>query len=191
MKKLFAPLALAVLASTLPAQGQEPSSAVSSAPAVAPAPATPAPAPAVPATPVGAAKGGGGVVGQVIDRVLATLSLTPEQQVQVAAVRQKFEASTATLLSDVRAQMMELRKLRSAPETDPAAVESKSAALAEAQAQLRGEVDKFYSEVDLLLDPAQRTKLAEVRAMLREGSQPPSALPPAGAAKPGPGAGQV
>ncbi len=188
MKKLIAPLGLAVLVTTLPASAQEPSPTHAPAPApaaqaapasaAAAAPATAAPAPAAPrafAAPPATAQQG--TAGQVIDRMLASLALTPEQKTQTDALRQKFEASTADLRTDIRTRILELRQLRGTQGTDPKLIETKRAELGEVQAKLRAELDKLYEEVSVLLDPAQKEKLEQMRASMVGGSAPATRLP--------------
>ncbi len=177
MKKLFAPLGFTLLASAAPLLAQDPAPAP--APAAAPAPVAAAPAhggPAV-ASPAGA----------MIDRALAGLKLTPEQQTRATELRAAFEASTEGVRGELRANIATIRKLRADPKTDPALLEAKRAELTELQGRVRVELDKLVTEIEAILDPAQREEFSKVRANLAAGAasrqqqaKPVTSPPPAG-----------
>lgn len=176
MKKLVAPLALALLASVAPSFAQDPAPAAAPAP-VAPVTApAPAPGQAAPPSPAGA----------MIERTLAGLNLTPEQQKQATELRAAFEASTEGVRADLRASFSTVRKLRADPKTDPALLEAKRAELTVLQGKLRVELDKLITAIEAILDPAQREEFSKVRASLAAGAAgrqlpaPVTAPPPAG-----------
>lgn len=174
MKKLVAPLALALLASAAPSLAQDPAPAPAPAAAAAPAPAA---GPAAPPSPAGA----------MIDRTLAGLKLTPEQQTRATELRRAFETSTEGVRDELRANVATVRKLRADPKADPALLEAKRAELTELQGKLRVELDKLVSEIEAILDPAQREEFSKVRANLAAGAagrqqqtKPVTSPPPAG-----------
>jgi len=180
MKRLVAPLALALLASVAPSFAQDPAPAAAPAPVAEPAAPVIAPAPApgqaAPPSPAGA----------MIDRTLAGLNLTPEQQKQATELRAAFEASTEGVRADLRASFSTVRKLRADPKTDPALLEAKRAELTVLQGKLRAELDKLVTAIEAILDPAQREEFSKVRASFAAGGAgrqlpaPVTAPPPAG-----------
>jgi Spy/CpxP family protein refolding chaperone len=125
MKKLFVPLGLvALVASSAFAQTPAPAAAPAAAPTAAATHAARTMSPA----------------GQLIERMLEPLNLTPEQHTQAAAMREKFEAATDGLRADLRAGFMQLRRLRGSA-GDPVEAEAKRKELAGLQEQLRGELE--------------------------------------------------
>lgn len=183
MKKLVAPLALALLASAAPSLAQDPAPAAAAAPAPVAEPAAPA-ATAAPAHNTAALPS---PAGAMIDRTLAGLNLTPEQQKQATDLRAAFEASTEGVRASLRANFSTVRKLRADPKTDPALLEAKHAETTELQAKLRVELDKLVTQIEAILDPAQREEFTKVRAAIAAGAagrqqqpKPVTAPPPAG-----------
>jgi Spy/CpxP family protein refolding chaperone len=169
MKKLVATTLLAALAAATVASAQVSASA---APVAAAGNTTAAAAPAAPraASPAGKA----------IERILAPLGLTSEQQASVAALRERFETATEDLRADLRARTSELFELRKAAGADPAAVQTKRDELAAVQATMRVEVDKLAGEISAVLDPDQRVRFESGRSAMQSSR-------PAGERRPSPG----